>query len=75
MSSGYYLVLIPNSDESDRELLETFATGRLHPRATVHELERDAAVAAGACDACPVGCASCTGERSGCECYEHDTPE
>jgi hypothetical protein len=78
----YFLVKIPGAMPGHvldaaglAEVITICATARAGHPMTVHEIDRDTAVGAGACDACPERCRSCTGERSSCECYEHGTPE
>ncbi len=68
----YFLVSLPDGDQLRdyvRDQIENVTSAR------VVELDRSAALAAGACDGCPAGCKSCPLDRASRECYGPDPPD
>ncbi len=71
----------PHTERGVTENLPPYASDAVDALSEVYaghilamEIAKRDAILAGWCDACPPICRSCTGDRSSCECYEHDNP-
>lgn len=80
---SFYVVHIPDNQPGDltdhvEDVTAALAESYRGPIRGM-KITSKAALEMGWCDACPPGASAyscaCTGDRSSCECYEHDTPE